>query len=66
MNKKKDKVMSNQYILPINGRWAVRGEETEEVSSIHDTQEEAIEAAKKLSFNSNLIILKEDGTMEKK
>jgi hypothetical protein len=58
--------MRNQYVMPFNGRWAVRGEETEEITSMHDSFEEAVEAAKELTRyeDSKLFILREDGTME--
>ncbi len=58
--------MKNQFVLPFKGRWAVRAEGTDEVTSIHDTIEEAIEEAKLLAKkqDSKLVVLREDGTID--
>lgn len=38
----------NQWVVPINGgdQWGVRGEGNERITSIHDTQREAIGRAR--------------------
>src|ERR1044072_8098287 len=41
----------NQHVVPHQGRWAVRGEGNSRVTSRHDTQKEAIEAARELLRN---------------
>lgn len=58
--------MKNQYVFPYQGKWAVRGEKTEEITSVHDRKKEAVEAAKELTRyeDSKIVILREDGTME--
>lgn len=38
-----------QHVVPHGGRWAVRGEGNERVTSVHDTQAEAIEAARRIA-----------------
>jgi len=41
----------NQHVVPYEGRWAVRKEGSSRVTSRHDTQKEAIEAARQLLRN---------------
>lgn len=36
----------NRHVVPHDGQWAVRREGTSRVSSIHDTQQEAIQTAR--------------------
>jgi len=36
----------NQHVVPHRGRWGVRGEGNERVTSTHDTQSEAIARAR--------------------
>lgn len=38
-----------QHVVPHDGRWAVRGEGNERVTSIHDTQAEALERAREIA-----------------
>lgn len=42
---------SNQHVVTHNERWAVRGEGNSRVTSTHDTQQEAINAARNLAIN---------------
>ena len=53
----------DQHVVPHNGRWAVRGEGNERVTSNHDTQREAIEQAREIARNqeSELLIHGKDG-----
>lgn len=41
----------NQYVVPHNGKWAVRGENNTRVTSIHDTKAEAMSAGRKIAMN---------------
>ena len=53
----------NQHVVPYEGGWAVRGEGNERATSVHDTQAEAIEAAREIARNqrSDLVIHRTDG-----
>lgn len=53
----------NQHVVPYEGKWAVRGEGNERSTSIHDTQAEAIDAAREIAKNqrSELVIHRADG-----
>lgn len=52
--------------MPHENKWAVKGENSEEISSLHDTKKQAIETAKETAMkgNSKLVILREDGTID--
>src|SRR6266568_3267439 len=54
---------SVQHIVPQNGRWAVRGRGRDRATSVHRTQAEAIEAAKKIARDrhSQVVIHGRDG-----
>jgi len=41
----------NQHVVPHNSGWAVRGEGNSRVTSRHDTQGEAIGAAREIASN---------------
>jgi hypothetical protein len=41
----------NQHVVPRNGKWAVRGAGNRRVTSVHDTQAEAIGAATQIARN---------------
>jgi hypothetical protein len=58
----------NQHVVPHDGRWAVRGENNEKVTSIHNTQREAIEVARGISQNqrSEVVIHGLDGRIRDK
>lgn len=49
----------NQWVVPINGgdQWGVRGEGNERITSIHDTQREAIERARGIAVNQQSELL---------
>ena len=56
----------NQYVMPYNGKWAVKGENQNEITSLHDTKKEAIETAKEIAMASDdkLVVLRKDGTID--
>ena len=58
----------NQHVVPVDDSWGVRGEENERLTSIHDTQAEAIEAAREIARNqqSELVIHRRDGRIRDK
>jgi hypothetical protein len=39
----------NQHVVPHEGKWAVKGEGNQHISTVHETQCEAIEQARKLA-----------------
>ncbi|MFI4966413.1 MAG: DUF2188 domain-containing protein [Caulobacterales bacterium] len=53
----------NQHVVPHDNGWAVRGEGNERVTSVHDTQREAIERGREIAQNqqSELLIHGENG-----
>lgn len=53
----------NQHVVPAGDRWGVRGEGNERLTSVHDTQREAIDAGREIARNqrSELLIHGEDG-----
>lgn len=53
----------SQHVVPHKDGWGVRGEGNERVTSVHDTQAEAIEAAREIAKNqgSELVIHRADG-----
>lgn len=53
----------NQHVIPYKDGWAVRGEGNERNTRVHDTQAEAIEAAREIAKNqqSDLVIHRSDG-----
>lgn len=57
-----------QHVVPHKGNWAVRGERNERVTSKHDTQAEAINAAREISINqqSEIVIHRPDGRIRDK
>ena len=59
----------NQWVVPLDvGSWGVRGEGNEKLTSIYDTQKEAINKAREIAINqkSELIIQREDGKIREK
>ena len=58
----------NQHVVPYNDLWAVRGEGNSKVTSVHQTQAEAIEAARTIAQNqkSELVIHRLDGKIRDK
>lgn len=43
----------NQWVVPVNGgdQWGVRGEGNDRLTSVHDTQKEAIDRARGIAIN---------------
>jgi ferredoxin-thioredoxin reductase catalytic subunit len=58
----------NQHVVPHNGQWAVRGEGNQKVTSNHNTQAEAISAARGIAINqqSEVVIHRPDGRIRDK
>ena len=58
----------SQHVVPHDRKWGVRGEKNEKLTSIHDTQREAIEAAKGIAQNqqSEVVIHGSDGRIRDK
>ena len=58
----------NHHVVRYDGGWAVRGENSERVSSIHRTQQAAINAGRKLAIRdkSELVIHGMDGKIRDK
>lgn len=58
----------NQHVVPSNGEWGVRGEGNSRLTSIHDTQAAAIEAAREIAINqgSEVVIHRPDGRIRDK
>ena len=55
--------MSNQHVVTHSSKWAVRGEGNSRVTSTHNTQNEAIKAARNIAINqkSEVVIHGENG-----
>jgi len=58
----------NQHVVPHDGDWAVRGAGNQRVTSVHPTQEEAIERGREIARNqgSELVIHGENGRIREK
>lgn len=58
----------NQHVVPFDGKWAVRGEGNARSTSVHETQSEAIEAAREIARNqrSELVIHRTDGRIRER
>jgi hypothetical protein len=67
-SRKVNAIGKNQHVVPHNGKWAVRGARNEKVTSIHNTQKEAIDAARPIAQNqqSEVVIHRPDGTIRDK
>lgn len=59
---------NNQHVVTHNERWAVRGEGNSRVTSIHNTQQEAINAARNIAINqrSEVVIHRPNGQIRDK
>jgi hypothetical protein len=55
----------NQHVVPADGEWGVRGAGNSRLTSIHDTQSDAIDAAREIAINqrSEVVIHRPDGTI---
>ena len=47
----------NQHVVPHTDGWAVRGAGSQRASSVHDTQQQAIDAARSVSRNQGSELL---------
>ncbi|MEG9672594.1 DUF2188 domain-containing protein [Serratia bockelmannii] len=58
----------NQHVVPHNGQWAVRGEGNQRVTSVHPTQQQAIDAGRGIARNqeSELVIHRPNGQIRDK
>src|SRR5215204_2019567 len=58
----------NQHVVPYAGEWAVRSEGNERATSVHRTQAEAIEAARRIARaqQSELVIHRSDGRIRER
>lgn len=58
----------NQHVVPHGSDWAVKGAGNERATSIHHTQQEAIDAARTIAQNqqSEVLIHRPDGTIRDK
>lgn len=58
----------NQHVVPYDGAWAVRGAGNSRATSVHDTQAEAINAAREIARNqqSELLIHGRDGQIRER
>jgi len=57
-----------QHVVPYGNDWAVRGAGNSRVTSVHDTQSEAYEAARQIALNnqSEVVIHRPDGRIRDK
>ena len=60
----------NQWVVPINGgdQWGVRGEGNGRLTSIHDTQQQAIDRARDIAINqqSEMLIQGRNGQIRER
>ncbi|MDR0564699.1 MAG: DUF2188 domain-containing protein [Azoarcus sp.] len=58
----------NQHVIPHQGRWAVKGEGNQRATSVHKTQQQAINAGRDIARNQNseLFIHRPDGRIRDK
>lgn len=58
----------NQHVVPHQDGWAVKGARNQRATSVHDTQQQAIDAARDIARNqqSELIIHRPDGRIRDK
>lgn len=58
----------NQHVVPHDGGWAVRGAGNQRASSVHETQREAIAAARSTAINqrSEMLIHGENGQIRER
>jgi Uncharacterized protein conserved in bacteria (DUF2188) len=60
--------MANQHVVPADGQWGVRGEGNTRLTSLHDTQAQAIDAAREIARNqrSELIVHDREGKISRR
>jgi len=58
----------NQHVVPHQDGWAVKGEGNQRATSVHDTQQQAFDAARQIARNqqSELVIHRPDGRIRDK
>lgn len=58
----------NQHVVPVNGKWGIRGEGNSKLTSTFNTQAEAIEKAREISRNqrSELFIHGQNGQIRER
>lgn len=58
----------NQHVVPHDGEWAVKGEGNSRATSVHSTQQEAIEHGREIAKNqqSELLIHGRDGQIRER
>jgi len=58
----------NQHVVPVGDQWGVLGEGNSRKTSIHDTQGEAIDAARDIAINQEgeVVIHRRDGRIRDK
>jgi uncharacterized protein (UPF0262 family) len=58
----------NQHVVPHGDDWAVKGAGNQRATSIHNTQQEAVDAARRIAQNqgSELVIHRPDGRIRDK
>lgn len=58
----------NQHVVPHKDGWAVKGEGNQRATSVHDTQQQAVNAAREIARNqqSELVIHRPDGRIRDK
>jgi uncharacterized protein YdaT len=58
----------NQHVVPHGNQWAIRGEGSQRVTKVTDTQQEAITIARQISRNqgSELLIHRQDGRIRER
>lgn len=58
----------NQHVVPNQGRWGVRGAGNEKMTSVHKTQGQAINAARKIAINNSaeVVIHRQNGQIRDK
>jgi hypothetical protein len=58
----------NQHVVPHGKDWAVRGENNERATSVHETQSEAERAAREIAIRqrSEVVIHRRDGRIRDK
>ena len=58
----------NQHVVPHEDGWAVRGEGNERATSVHSTQQDAIDAGREIAQNqkSELLIHNKEGQIRKR
>lgn len=58
----------NQHVVPHQDGWAVKGAGNQRATSVHGTQQQAIDAAREIARNqqSELVIHRQDGRIRDK